>query len=92
MKTNASNRPFASVGMPAVLPAALLLCTLVAGCGAVRLSTPKQIDASLAESAQAHNDRECQRKNADASAYFACRQQNRKSYEQWQKERSDAQP
>lgn len=75
---------------PAQIIIALALCVLAAGCGTVRLPTPEEMDASLAKSAEGHNLRECQRKNVDARDYFACKQQNKQAYEQWQKERDNA--
>ena len=75
---------------PARIILALALCVLAAGCGTVRLTTPEEMDASLAKSAEAHNLRECQRRNVDARDYLACTQQNTQSYEQWQKERGNA--
>ncbi|WP_426207486.1 hypothetical protein [Massilia sp. TWP1-3-3] len=80
-------------GRPALLLAsALALSALGAGCGPLRLTSPQEIDAGLAQAAQAHNERECKRKNIDASAYFACKHQNKQSYDQWRKERSNAKP
>ncbi|WP_426207481.1 hypothetical protein [Massilia sp. TWP1-3-3] len=81
-------RPGSRLALAALLAVALT----AAGCGAPRLQTPEEVDAVLAKSAEGYNRRECERKNIDASAYFACRQQNQRSYEQWRKERDNAKP
>lgn len=63
---------------------------MLAGCGTIEWAKPSEIDASVAKEAERYNRAECERNNVDATAMFACRQQNKSNCEQWRTQRDKA--
>ncbi len=74
---------------PRFLPlvAALGCMAWLAGCGGVRLQTPREVVSEASRAAQAHARRSCDQ-HRDSREYFDCRKRVDQGYDTWREERA----